>query len=46
MQPLLKSPKSCMQNKMQTISPKLFSSENTLVDFCAISIFVIICSIK
>ena len=46
MQPLLKCPKSLMQNKMQTMSYELFFSENTLVDFCAISIFMIICSIK
>ena len=46
MQPLLKCPKSLMQNKMQTMSYKLFSSENTLVEFCAINIFIIIRSIK
>ena len=46
MQPLLKCPKSCMQNKMQTMSYKLYYSENILVYFCAISIFMIIYSIK
>ena len=46
MQPLLKCPKSRMQNKMQTMSYKLFSSENILVNFCAISISMIIRPIK
>ena len=46
MQPLLKCPKSRMQNKMQTMSYELFSSENILEDFCAISISMIIRSIK
>ena len=46
MQPLLKCPKSRMQNKIQTMSYKLFSSENTLINFCAIIIYMIICSIK
>ena len=35
-----------MQNKMQTMSYKLFFTENTLVDFYAINIFMIIYSIK
>ena len=46
MQPLLKCPKSRMQNEMQTMSYKLFSSENILEDFCAISVSMIIRSIK
>ena len=46
MQPLLKCPNSRMQNKMQTMSYKLFSSENFVVNFCAISISMIIRSIK
>ena len=46
MQPLLKYPNSRIQNKMQTMSYKLFSSENILAKFCASSISMIIRSIK